>query len=191
MRLRICLAKIQFAATVSSESHFGYTKCFNESMTTSKETLRYILIALAISLLVSLALYNRQHTDAQTSTFDPLAIDLNEVQWGPAGGGNGFPVGVQSARQGTDPVTGGITYYAKFPAGSHFDLHWHTHDEFVAVVAGEVTIVLGEQSYDVTVGSYIVIPGKMNHSWDVPAGGEDAVILVRRGGPADFNFVDR
>jgi mannose-6-phosphate isomerase-like protein (cupin superfamily) len=160
-------------------------------MDTPKEILRYTLIALAASLLLSLTLYNHQNTAAQTTTFDPLAIDLSEVQWGPPGGGNGFPVGVQSARQGTDPVTGGITYYAKFPAGSHFDLHWHTHDEFVVVVAGDVTIVLGDESHDLTVGSYIVIPGKLNHSWDVPAGGEDAVILVRRGGPADFNFVDR
>jgi hypothetical protein len=33
-----------------------------------------------------------------------------------------------------------------------------------------------------------VIPGKMNHSWDVPED-DDVVILVRRAGPADFNFV--
>jgi len=35
-----------------------------------------------------------------------------------------------------------------------------------------------------------VIPGALNHSWTVPAGGADAVILVRRAGPADFNFVE-
>ena len=128
--------------------------------------------------------------EASSSEYDAMAIALEDIQWGPPGGGNGFPVGVQSARQGTDPVTGGITYYAKFPAGSHFDMHWHTHDEFVVVVQGNVTIVLGSQSHSVSTGSYIVIPGKLNHSWDVPEGGEDAVIVVRRGGPADFNFLD-
>ena len=119
------------------------------------------------------------------------AIDLEEVEWGPPGGGNGFPVGVQTARQGVDLETGGVTYYALFPAGSHFDLHWHTYDEYVVVVQGELTIRLGEEDHALAVGSYVVIPGSLNHSWTVPSGGEDAIILVRRAGPADFNFVDR
>lgn len=147
----------------------------------------YLAIALSSTLIVSSTLHS---AESSSSKYAPLAIPLADIQWGPPGGGNGFPVGVQSARQGTDPVTGGITYYAKFPAGSHFDMHWHTHDEFVVVVQGSVTIVLGEESHAVSTGSYIVIPGKLNHSWDVPEGGEDAVIVVRRGGPADFNFVD-
>lgn len=122
---------------------------------------------------------------------DPRVVDLTSLDWTPPGGGNGFPVGVQTARVGVDPVTEGITYYALFPAGSHFDLHWHTHDEYVVVVAGELTIRLGEEDHELAVGSYVVIPGELNHAWTVPAGGEDAVILVRRAGPADFHFVDR
>ena len=119
----------------------------------------------------------------------PLAINLAELDWGPSHGGNGFPVGVRTAQQGIDPVTGGPTYCALFPAGSHFDLHWHTHDEFVVVVKGPVVIELGEATHTVDTGGYIVIPGKMNHSWDAPAGGEDVIILVRRAGPADFHFM--
>ena len=109
---------------------------------------------------------------------------------GHARGGNGFPVGVRTARQGVDPDTGGITYYAMFPAGSHFDLHWHSHDEYVVVVAGELSIQLGEQTHSLSVGSYVVIPGELPHAWTVPAGETDAVILVRRAGPADFHFVE-
>ncbi|PCJ27061.1 MAG: hypothetical protein COA96_03870 [SAR86 cluster bacterium] len=119
-----------------------------------------------------------------------MTVRLSEINWGPPGGGNGFPVGVRTERQGADPVTGGITYYALFPSGSHFDLHWHTHDEYVVVVQGLLTIVLGEESHLLEVGSYIVIPGNMHHSWDVH-GDEDAVIVVRRGGPADFHFVGK
>jgi mannose-6-phosphate isomerase-like protein (cupin superfamily) len=146
--------------------------------------LALLLLALFQANLKSLA---QELVSAETQ---PLAINLAEINWGPAGGGNGFPVGVRTERQGTDPVTGGITYYAMFPSGSHFDLHWHTYDEHVVVVQGSVTIVLGEQSHSLGVGSYVVIPGKMNHSWDIPQG-EDAVIVVRRGGPADFHFVDQ
>ena len=120
---------------------------------------------------------------------EPQVQHLESLGWGPPGGGNGFPVGVQTLRVGVDPVTEGISYYAKFPAQSHFDLHWHTYNEYVVVVSGNVTIVLGDQTHSLSPGSYIVIPGKMNHSWDVPAG-EDAVIFVRRSGPADFHFVD-
>ena len=121
---------------------------------------------------------------------EPIAIDLKDVPWGAPGGGNGFPVGVRTARQGVDPDTGGITYYAMFPAGSHFDLHWHSHDEYVVVVSGELSIQLGEQTHSLSVGSYVVIPGELPHSWTVPAGETDAVILVRRAGPADFHFVE-
>jgi mannose-6-phosphate isomerase-like protein (cupin superfamily) len=149
-------------------------------------------IYLAFTLSSTLAAYSLlQAEESPAIKYAPLAIPLADIQWGQPGGGNGFPVGVQSARQGTDPVTGGITYYAKFPAGSHFDMHWHTHDEFVVVVQGSVTIVLGEESHSVSAGSYIVIPGKLKHSWDVPEGTEDAVIVVRRGGPADFHFLER
>jgi len=57
-------------------------------------------------------------------------------------------------------------------------------------MSGTVTIVLGEETHSLSTGGFIVNPAKMNHSWDVPAGGDDAVILVRRRGPADFNFVE-
>ncbi len=119
----------------------------------------------------------------------PSVTNLDSANWGPPGGGNGVPVGVRTASLGVDPANGGVSYYARFPSGSHFDLHWHTHDEFVAVLQGRVTLVLGEQSHDLFPGSYSVIPGSINHSWDVPVG-EDVIILVRRSGPADFHFVE-
>ena len=119
----------------------------------------------------------------------PLAVNLDELQWGPQGGGNGSPLGLRTARQGVDPITGGVTYFAMFPAETHFDLHWHTHDEFVSVQKGSVVLELGEETYTLHAGAYIVIPGSMNHSWDVPSDGE-VVILVRRAGPADRTYVE-
>ena len=58
------------------------------------------------------------------------------------------------------------------------------------VVAGELSIQLGEQPHSLSVGSYVVIPGELPHSWTVPAGERDAVILVHRAGLADFRFVE-
>jgi quercetin dioxygenase-like cupin family protein len=119
----------------------------------------------------------------------PFVADLENVEWGPPAGGDGFPLGLQTVRLGIDEKTLGVTYYAKFPAGSHFDLHWHTHHEYVAVVKGEVELQLGTEIHRLKTGSYIVIPGGVNHYWDVPESA-DVVILVRRAGPADFHFVE-
>ncbi|MCH2356193.1 MAG: cupin domain-containing protein [Pseudomonadales bacterium] len=148
-----------------------------------------LLSSLIVVLTPFLVLVGSMAQDSSFAT-QALAVDLADISWGPPGGGNGVPMGVRTARQGIDPATGGVTYYAMFPAGSHFDLHWHTHDEFVVVVQGTVTIELGEETYSLELGSYVVIPGRMNHSWDVPEG-DDVVILVRRAGPADFNFVGK
>jgi quercetin dioxygenase-like cupin family protein len=127
----------------------------------------------------------------EASPEQPFVTSIEDATWGPPGNAPRFPQGVRTAQLGTDPDNDGPIYYALFPAGSHFDLHWHTYSEYVVVVSGNVTIVLGEETHELSVGSYVVIPGRMNHSWDVPTGGEDAVILVRRSGPADFTFVDR
>ena len=144
-----------------------------------------LITVLIITLYLSISM---DGPSAQQVT-QPLAVNLDELEWGPPGGGKGSPLGLRTARQGVDPKTGGQTYYAMFPAGSHFDLHWHTYDEHVVVVKGELTIELGDEVYELSTGSYIVIPGKLNHSWDVPEGGDEAVILVRRAGPADFHYV--
>lgn len=150
----------------------------------SNKFVRGVLVATLLTCLSTSA------SVAQEPPLLPKTVTLNSIEWGAPGGGNGYPVGVRSAQQGIDARTGGITYYALFPSGSHFDLHWHSHDEFVVVVQGTVTIELDGQTQTLGVGSYVVIPGTMQHSWDVPiASGEDAIILVRRGGPADFNFV--
>lgn len=142
------------------------------------------VVFLSVSMLISSFAYSAE-SDSQ-----PIAINLDEVQWGPPGGGNGVPLGTRTAQQRVDDKTGGITYYALFPASTHFDLHWHTHDEFVSVMSGAVTLVLGDKSYDLQAGAYVVIPVGMNHSWDVPDDG-DVVILVSRAGPADFHFIEQ
>ena len=123
---------------------------------------------------------------------DTSILSLESIQWGKPGGGEGFPVGVQTQLIETDDETFGISYYARFPAGSHFDLHWHSFDEFATVLQGEVTLQLNGESLKLAAGGYVKIPGRAAHSWDVPneSGAEqDVILLVRRAGPADFHFV--
>jgi len=121
---------------------------------------------------------------------DPLAINLSDVKWGEPGDGSIAPAGTRTALQSTNPNTGGICYYAWFPAGGFFDEHWHTHDEYAVLIRGEVTVKLGEEVNHLKPGAFIVIPGGTHHYWDVPETG-DAIILVKRDGPPDFHFVNR
>ena len=121
---------------------------------------------------------------------DSLAVNLSDVEWGDPGDGSISPAGTRTALQSTNPTTGGISYYAWFPAGGFFDEHWHTYDEYVVLISGEVTFKLGEEVHDLKPGAFIVIPGGMPHYWDIPDTG-DAIILVRRDGPPDFHFVNR
>jgi len=114
---------------------------------------------------------------------------LETAQWSePYNGPLGFPKGAQRVSLSVDSRTGGETYYARFPAGSHFALHWHASSEYAVVLQGKVTHILGTESQSLQVGDYVVIPPKTNHGWEADPGG-DVYLLIRRDGPADFNFV--
>ena len=64
-----------------------------------------------------------------------------------------------------------------------------TYTETVVVLEDAVDIVMNDTRYTATAGSYIIIPGKAHHAWNVhPAA--DVVLLARRDGPADSHFVD-
>ncbi|HQU85066.1 MAG TPA: DUF4440 domain-containing protein [Pyrinomonadaceae bacterium] len=118
-------------------------------------------------------------------------VSLLSAKWSePYDGPLGFPKGAQRATVSVDAATGGETYYARFPAGSRFEMHWHAHAEYAVVPRGKVTHFLGNQSQILNAGDYVVIPAKTNHGWQV-APSEDAFLLIRRDGAADFNFVGK
>lgn len=121
-------------------------------------------------------------------------LSIDDIDWGAAGGGGGFPVGVRTQLIATDKSTQGITYYAWFPEGSNFDMHWHSFDEYAVVLQGNVFLNLAGKELSLEAGAYVEIIGKVNHAWNVPAGKDgsnnNVILLVRRAGPADFYFVE-
>jgi quercetin dioxygenase-like cupin family protein len=126
-------------------------------------------------------------TDSQAPQSTPFRLET--VQWSePYNGPLGYPKGAQRASVSTDPRSGGETYYARFPAGSRFALHWHAYAEYAVVLRGKVTHTLGKNSYALVPGDYVVIPPKVNHAWAADTSG-DVILLIRRDGPSDFNFV--
>jgi quercetin dioxygenase-like cupin family protein len=131
----------------------------------------------------------QQSKQGGTSASPKTLFRLETAQWSePYNGPLGFPKGAQRVSLNTDARTGGETYYARFPAGTHFALHWHAYSEYAVVLRGKVTHILGAERQPLQVGDYVVIPPKTNHGWEAdPAG--DVYLLIRRDGPADFNFV--
>ena len=124
-------------------------------------------------------------------TYPTVPSRLESAPWSePYAGPLGIPKGARRAVLGTDPKTGGDTYYAHFPAGTRFELHWHAYAEYAVVLRGKVAHTLGKETSSLEVGDYVVIPPKIAHGWDVDPGA-DAYLLIRREGPADQNFVER
>jgi quercetin dioxygenase-like cupin family protein len=114
---------------------------------------------------------------------------LESAQWSePYDGPLGVPKGAQRAVLGTDPTSGGETYYAHFPAGSRFELHWHAYAEYAVVLRGKLSHTLGAEKSALQAGDYVVIPPEVAHGWEVDPSA-DAYLLIRRAGPADQNFV--
>jgi quercetin dioxygenase-like cupin family protein len=133
----------------------------------------------------------RQSRQDAATEYPKNVFHLETAQWSePYKGPLGFPKGAQRVSLSIDSRTGGETYYARFPAGSHFALHWHAHAEYAVVLRGKATHILGTERTSLQVGDYVVIPPKVNHAWEADAGG-DVYLLIRRDGPADFNFLER
>lgn len=120
----------------------------------------------------------------------PLSINLADANWSVPGDGSISPVGTRTAPVAAEEVTGGITYYAHLPAAGHFDLYWHTYDEYAVVVSGSLTIRLDGKNHALSLGASVVTPGGAHHCWDIPPTG-DAIIQVKRSGPPGFHFIDR
>jgi quercetin dioxygenase-like cupin family protein len=98
------------------------------------------------------------------------------------------PKGSQAAMIGVDPSTKGVTGYGKTPAGTGLPAHWHASAEYTALLAGRGTLTLDGKQHQVGPGGYFVIPAKMVHQFTCSQG-TDCLLLTRRAGPTDYNFV--
>ena len=76
-----------------------------KNLLTKESNFRGVLLitVLIITLYLSISM---DGPSAQQVT-QPLAVNLDELEWGPPGGGNGSPLGLRTARQGVAPKTGG------------------------------------------------------------------------------------
>ena len=121
------------------------------------------------------------------STEEALVVNVASAKFADSTTPNS-PKGSQGAMIGVDPNTKGATVYGKTPAGTGLPAHWHSHAEYTALLAGNGTLMLDGKQHQMAPGGYVVIPAKMVHQFTCNAGA-DCLLLTRRGGPTDYNFV--
>ncbi len=121
------------------------------------------------------------------STEDQQVAHLKDAKWTPPKAPE-IPPGVVASPIATDPASGANIGYAKFPPGYTFPMHWHSATEYTLVISGKGQFTVNGKAYDLEPGSYIVIPAKAHHMAKCLPGAE-CVLLTRRAGPTDYNWV--
>jgi len=116
-----------------------------------------------------------QMNDPQEAKFTPAQVP-------------GLPPGPTVSPIAVDPSSKGSIAYARIPAKYHFPLHWHSYTEYTALISGSASFVLDGKPYELVPGSYFVIPPKTQHELTCGAAA-DCLLLTRRAGPTDYNFV--
>lgn len=118
----------------------------------------------------------------------PLRIvQAKDVPWQDA---PGMVNGVKTVLQYGDPEKGPYIILLKFPKGLVNPPHWHTADEAVTILSGEMITGEGKTIDDrtgllVPAGGYFIIPGHTAHWGKV----KEEVVLTRLGnGPRDIYY---
>jgi quercetin dioxygenase-like cupin family protein len=138
-------------------------------------------------LAVLLAGIARADAPKPPSSEEALVAHVAEAKWSAPTNPN-IPPGLTSSPIAADPANGAPIGYAKFPAGYVFPLHWHTFNEYTSLISGKLDFTVDGKTHTLAPGSYIVIPAKARHKATCLAGSE-CILLTRRAGPVDYNFV--
>lgn len=117
--------------------------------------------------------------------------NVGDLKWGDAP--PSLPKGAKVALLNGDPgKAGGFAIMAKFPSGYKVPPHWHSQDENVTVISGNLMMGTGDTgeekgTHSLKAGGYSYMPAKTHHY--VIAKGE-TVIQVAGQGPFDVTYVN-
>lgn len=113
------------------------------------------------------------------------------LKWGPAP--DGLPRGARLAVLSGNPNKEGMfTIRLRFPAGYAVQPHWHSSDELVTVMAGQMSLGMGSKfnrakAKALVAGGYVVAPAKMHHYAFTRTG---ATIQITSHGPFAITYVN-
>lgn len=123
------------------------------------------------------------------STDDSLVAQLADAHWMPAQKLDAkVPPGAEVALIGADPVSTGPTTYVRMKPGYKLPLHWHTHLEYSTMIAGKGSFVVDGKKIASAPGTFVIVRSKAPHEFSCDAGAE-CILIVRRSGPTDYNWV--
>ena len=91
---------------------------------------------------------------AQTAS-KATVVNLESAQWTH---GKGEPEGSGGVELHTDPATGGMDLLVRFPAGHVIAPHFHTSNERVIVVEGQLTLRQDSNESKIDTGGYAFLP---------------------------------
>jgi len=117
--------------------------------------------------------------------------NVSELKWGDAP--PSLPKGAKVAVLNGDPgKAGGFAIMAKFPAGYTVPPHFHSQDENVTVISGNLMMGTGDKAdekaaHSLKAGGYSFMPAKTHHF--AMAKGE-TVIQVAGQGPFDVTYIN-
>ena len=123
------------------------------------------------------------------STDESLVAQLADAKWMPAQKLDAkIPAGAEVALIGADPVSTGVTMFLRTKGGFKMPLHWQTHIEYDVMVSGKGSIVVDGKKIPASPGTFVIVASKAKRELSCDAGAE-CVLVVRRSGPTDYNWV--
>lgn len=99
-----------------------------------------------------------------------------------------IPAGADVALIGADPMSTGVTMYLRTKPGYKLPPHWHIHLEYDVMLSGKGSFVVDGKKTPAVVGTLVIVPSRAKHEFSCDSGA-DCVLLVRRSGPTDYNWV--
>jgi quercetin dioxygenase-like cupin family protein len=143
--------------------------------------------SLRLSLLAFLPAALVLAADSKPPAMDEqMGVQVKDAKW-VAPKAPEIPPGVMGSPIASDP-NGPNIGYAKFAPGYTFPMHWHTFTEYTTVISGKIQFTVNGKPYDLEPGGYVVIPPKSHHMAKCAQGAE-CIVVTRRAGPADYNWV--
>jgi ketosteroid isomerase-like protein/quercetin dioxygenase-like cupin family protein len=180
-------------AEVSASGDIGYTTgTYRSSMAGVAETGKYVSVWTKQpggAWKVKEDIFNADASGAPPSAH--LTVDAGSIVWGdppPA-----LPTGAKVAVISGDPSKPGpFVIRIQFPAGYKVAPHWHPVDENVTLLAGTMSVGMGETWDDTkmqafTAGSYVVLPAQSRHYVVAKTA---ATIQIGSTGPFVINYVN-
>jgi quercetin dioxygenase-like cupin family protein len=149
-----------------------------------------LLCAVALSFCAVVLMADDASSD-RDSMDHHVIVTPDQIKWSaaPAGQPAGAKVG---ALEGDPGKPGPFVLRVKVPAGYTVPPHWHTNDENITVLSGEMNIGEGDKldksaATAVGPGGYVKMPAKMHHF----AYSEKETIFQLHGtGPFDINYIN-